>query len=246
MLSDIMVDKSILCMLILSGSVVSSPPHVVNPLSVSVQSGGKKRLILDLRHVNKHIWKEKFKFEDIRNACVYLPFDHFTFKFDLKSGYHHIDILQEHQTFLGFSWVVNGVRKFFVFTVLPFGLSSAPYIFTKVVRVLVRYWRSHAVRITVYLDDGLGSACDFARCEAASLFVKNSLQRSGFLPNDSKSIWQPTSCLVWLGYCIDLAIHTISIPSVRILSVLQVIDSIRSQYPSSIARKLAQFVGNII
>ena len=48
------------------------------------------------------------------------------FKFDLKSGYHPIHILQEHQTFLGFSWVVNGVRKFFVFTVLPFGLSSAP------------------------------------------------------------------------------------------------------------------------
>ena len=163
--------------LLLSGSVVqvSSPPHVVNPLSVSIQSCGKKRLILDLRHVNKHIWKEKFKFEDIRNACVYLPFDHFMSKFDRKSGYHHIDILQEHQTFLGFSWVVNGVRKFFVFTVLPFGLSLAPYIFTKVVRVLVRYWRSHAVRITVYLDDGLGSARDFARCEAASLFVKTSL-----------------------------------------------------------------------
>ena len=91
--------------LILLGSVVqeSSPPHVVNPLSVSVQSGSKTRLILDLRHVNKHIWKEKFKFEDIRNACAYLPFDHFMFKFDLKSGYHHIDILQEHQTFLGFS-----------------------------------------------------------------------------------------------------------------------------------------------
>ena len=67
--------------LILSGSVVqvSSPPHVVNPLSVSIQSCGKKRLILDLRHVNKHIWKEKFKFEDIRKACVYLPFDHFMF-----------------------------------------------------------------------------------------------------------------------------------------------------------------------
>lgn len=133
-----------------------------------------------------------------------------------------------------------------MFTVLPFGLSSAPYIFTKVVRVLVRYWRSHAVRITVYLDDGLGSARDFARCEAASLFVKTSLQLCDFLPNDSKSIWQPTSCLVWLGYCIDLAIHTISIPSDRILSVVQVIDSIRSQYPSSTTRKLAQFVGKTI
>ena len=51
------------------------------------------------------------------------------FKFDLKSAYHHIDILDDHQTFLGFSWVVNGVRKFFAFTVLPFGLSSVPYMF---------------------------------------------------------------------------------------------------------------------
>ena len=168
------------------------------------------------------------------------------FKFDLKSGYQHIDILQEHQTYLGFSWVVNSVRKFFVFTVLPFGLSSAPFIFTKVVRPLVRYWRSRAVRITVYLDDGLGSARDFPRCEAASVFVKSSLQLSGFLPNDSKSIWQPTCCLVWLGYTIDLSSRIISIPSERILSTEQVIDSIRSQYPFSTARKLAQFVGKII
>ena len=64
------------------------------------------------------------------------------FKFDLKSGNHHIDILLEHQAFLGFSWIVNGVlRKFFLFlaTVLPLGLSSAPYIFSAVVRVLVRF-----------------------------------------------------------------------------------------------------------
>ena len=79
--------------LILSGSVVqvSSPPHVVNPLSVSIQSCCKKRSILDLRHVNKPIWKEKFKFED--NKILLL------FKFVLISGYLHIDILQEHQTF---------------------------------------------------------------------------------------------------------------------------------------------------
>jgi len=72
-------------------------------------------LILDLRHVNKHIWKEKFKFKDIRNASIYLPTDNFMFKFDLKSDYRHIDILDDHQTFPGFSWLVNGVRKFFLF-----------------------------------------------------------------------------------------------------------------------------------
>lgn len=38
-----------------------SPPDIINPLSVSVQSSGKKRLILDLRHVNLHVYKQKFK-----------------------------------------------------------------------------------------------------------------------------------------------------------------------------------------
>ena len=41
-------------------------PHNVNPLSVSIQSSGKKRLILDLRFVNKHVWKQKVKFEDLK------------------------------------------------------------------------------------------------------------------------------------------------------------------------------------
>ena len=36
------------------------PPAIVNPLSVSIQSSGKKRLILDLRHVNLYIFKQKF------------------------------------------------------------------------------------------------------------------------------------------------------------------------------------------
>ena len=47
----------------------SERPFVVNPLTVSVQNSGKKRLILDLRHVNKHLWKTSVKFEDIKLPC---------------------------------------------------------------------------------------------------------------------------------------------------------------------------------
>ena len=43
---------------------VQAPPYVVNPLSVSVQPNGKKRLILDLRYVNKHLIKQRVKYED--------------------------------------------------------------------------------------------------------------------------------------------------------------------------------------
>ena len=47
--------------------------------------------------------------------------------FDLKSGYHHVDIHKQSQKVLGFAWG----QKYYVFTVLPFGLASACYIFTK-------------------------------------------------------------------------------------------------------------------
>jgi len=59
---------------------------------------------------------------------------------------------------LGFSWVFKGVTKYFKFTVLPFGLSLGPYIFSKVMRPLVKYWRSKAPSIVVYLDDADASA----------------------------------------------------------------------------------------
>jgi hypothetical protein len=77
---------------------------LINPLSVATNKSDKKRLILDLRYVNKHIYKQKIKFEDWRNAINYFsPGTYFT-KFDLKSGYHHLDIFSEHQSYFGFSW----------------------------------------------------------------------------------------------------------------------------------------------
>ena len=55
------------------------------------------------------------------------------FAFDLKSGYHYVDIADVHYSYLGFSWK----EKFYVFTVLPIGLASACYIFAKLLRPLV-------------------------------------------------------------------------------------------------------------
>ena len=73
------------------------------------------------------------------------------YKFDLRHGYHHIDIFPEHQTYLGFSWFYEGKLRYFVFTVLPFGLSVAPYCFTKIVRALVKFWSFNGIKIVVLL-----------------------------------------------------------------------------------------------
>lgn len=41
-------------------------------------------------------------------------------------------------------------------TVLPFGLSTSGYIFSKVVREVVKHWRGRGLNIIMYLNDGLG------------------------------------------------------------------------------------------
>ena len=43
-------------------------PEIVNPLSVSTRSSGKQSLILDFRHVNRFIFKQKFKCEDLSSV----------------------------------------------------------------------------------------------------------------------------------------------------------------------------------
>ena len=66
------------------------------PFSLAAE---KKRLILDLRHVNKCLKKYRFKYEDWRVALSCFEKNAYMFSFDLKSGYHHIEIASEHQTF---------------------------------------------------------------------------------------------------------------------------------------------------
>ena len=121
---------------------IDSLSHVVNPLSVVVQASEKRRLILDLRYVNKCLHKYRVKYEDWKLALACFEKDAYMFLFDLKSGYYHVDMYKAHQTFQGFAWKDRSslVIKYSVFSVLPLGLSTAPYIFTKLIKPLEAHW----------------------------------------------------------------------------------------------------------
>ena len=119
---------------------------------------------------DKGLYPQSFsrKSEDIRTIRdLYQPGD-YSFKFDIKSGYHHVDILQK---YLGFKWKIEGEWRYFVFTVLVFGLSSAPFTFTKVVRVLIKHWRSQAIRIFGFIDDVFGGGSSYIK----TLIISNSV-----------------------------------------------------------------------
>ena len=103
---------------------------------------------------------------------------HWFFTWDLKSGYHHVDICLEHQRYLGFSWQLNGMLRYYTFTVLPFDLSGACFCFTKLLRPLVSRWRSMGHNSFIYLDDGLGSQQDKCFAATAAIIQKKELQEA--------------------------------------------------------------------
>ena len=132
-----------------------------------------------------------------------------------------------------------------MFTVLPFGLSSACYLFTKLLRPLVRYWRSRGLRIVVYLDDGLCAVNGLVSAKLASEMVRYTLSRAGFVTHPTKSVWEPTQCLVWLGFKLDLAMGLIRIPDDKLVALSQVLTHY-SLVVCAPARKIASVAGKII
>ena len=114
----------------------------------------------------------------------------YIFSIDLKSGHHHVEIFEGHQTYLGFSWKHPNSNqvKFFVFTVLPFGLSSAPYVFTKILKPLEKHWRHQGICLAAFLDDGCGIEKDSQMCSIVTDAVRTDLSKAGFVTNEDKSV----------------------------------------------------------
>ena len=184
----------------------------------------------------------KVKFDDFKCFQNFLNADFkFMFKFDLKRGYHPIDINENFQTYLGFFWKIDG--KIF-FKVLPFGLNSDPFLFTKSARPLAKYWRRHLIKIACFLDDGLSVAESFSEAICNSQFVQETLQKSGFIVNCEKLFWEPQEVMTWLGITLDLRAKMFHISNTRIESILNTLSNLTNT-PYVTARKVAQTIGKI-
>ena len=215
---------------------VQSKPEVCSPLSVVGNPEVKLRLVLNLRYLSQFLYVQSFKFEDLRTAALMFEQGEYLFKFDLKSGYHHVDIWPEHYKYLGFRWDLDGVENYYVFKVLPFGLSTACYLFTKLMRPLVRYWRGRGLKTIIYLDDGI---------IAVKGKVEATVEESaGLIVNIEKCVWEPSCKIEWLGFYIDLALGEFSVPTGKI-STLKAKLSKAKQKRLFPAKQLASIIGKI-
>ena len=131
-----------------------------------------------------------------------------------------------------------------MFTVLPFGLATASYVFTKLVRPLVRYWRGQGLRTVVYLDDGIFAVDGNEAAFRASEAVREDLRKAGFVAHVEKSQWEPTRKLIWLGFELDLEEGKIKVPRDKLTRIQGILQSTTGNKIS--ARALASLIGKIV
>ena len=126
-----------------------------------------------------------------------------------------------------------------------FGLSTAPFLFTKVIRVLIKHWRSLAIRIFAFIDDILGGRRSFNDALAISNFIKSQLEESGFVLNIEKSHWVPAQQGEHLGYVVDLKRGLFKVPQRRRDTLFTKLSEVE-KIALPTARALASLVGSII
>ena len=150
----------------------------------------------------------------------------FLCRLDLKDAYLMVPICLYHRRFLRFRWE----DQVYQFTCLPFGLSTAPRTFTKVLKPVVTAMHARGTRLVVYLDDFLlmNQSSQHLKQECQALL--DLLEGVGFLVNYPKSDLLPSKCMTFLGFNIDSRDMTIRLPHEKVAAALAKCNH-SSKYP---------------
>lgn len=121
-------------------------------------------------------------------------------KVDIKSAYRNVPIHPEDRWLMGMYWE----GALYIDSALPFGLRSAPKIFTALADAAEWIMRQSGVQFVLhYLDDYLvAGAPSSPECAAALTTMMDVFNRLGF-PIASEKVEGPTPCLEFLGFVLD-------------------------------------------
>ncbi|XP_071091289.1 uncharacterized protein [Haliotis cracherodii] len=102
---------------------------------------------------------------------------------DLQDAYLHVLIHPSSWKYLRLA--INGQR--YEFQVLPFGISIAPWLFTRITAPVIRFAHLKLVRIHGYLGDFLAADQEEAQLHQDIPFLVQLMTHRGFRVNPSKS-----------------------------------------------------------
>ena len=218
---------------------------------------GEFREILNCRRYNGAVVAPHFKMEGLHTLRQLVRPGDYAVSIDIQSAYPHVPLHPAFRRHFQF-WAPDpgsGSPRLFEYTGLPFGLSSAPYVFSRLMRSVAAVLRRHGVRCVVYLDDILVLGSSLAECQAhsrATLFLLSSL---GFVVHPVKSSGTIPSALMeprqvgveFLGFQLDLKAMLLRLPAQKRASLKQSVSFLQCSFSSALSpRQLAQSVGKLV
>ncbi|KAF7245178.1 Kinesin-like protein KIF13A [Varanus komodoensis] len=186
---------------------------------------GGLHLILDLRNLNKFIVPKKFRMAALQNILPLLRREDWFASLDLKDTYFHISIHPSYRRFLRFA-VAN---QLYEFTVLPFGLATAPRACTKCMAPVCAFLCLQGIQIYPYLDDWLLVSQSREGLLAAIHTTCALLNSLGLCINTEKSSFLSTQTLTFIGACLDSTLEKGFLPQDRQQTLARHIHRIRRE-----------------
>lgn len=229
--------------LVKKGAVSQVSPSEVkflSPFFVVPKKGNKVRPILDLRQLNESVEQNHFKMEGWHSVRDLIQQGDSMIRIDLKDAYLSVPICRQDRPWLGFQ---EGDRVY-RWNVLPFGLRSAPRVFTKLLKPVAAYLRSKGLRIVMFLDDILVMDQSPSLLANQGCLIVNLLQNLGFAVNLEKSVLTPAQDLLFLGLSIDSRRLTLELPGEKLANLLDHLQQ-RLEQQRITARQVASLAGQL-
>lgn len=240
-LSSLSIAINELCALGAITECCPSPVQFLSPIFLADKANSGKRFILNLKHLNKFIISPHFKMEDLRTAARLLHRNAYMTTIDLKNAYFLVPVAEEHRKFLRFEFK----NQLFEFTCLPFGLCSAPFCFTKLLKPIIAFLRTKNIALINYLDDFLVFGNSYDDCLSNTNEVTNCLTSLGFVINKEKSSLIPSTLCQFLGFLLDSKKLEIQLPLTKKEFLLKLISSFLQKSVCKI-RDFACLIGTLV
>jgi ribonuclease HI len=176
-----------------------SPAEVklASPSYVIPKAKGGYRQIMDLRFLNKFTKDISFKMEDTTMLIQMVRKGDYATSIDLKSAFNHIPTNPSALYFLTFFFE----GKVYAWKGMPFGAKHSPLVFTKVMRVVLKYIRERwKVRCIGYMDDLLFLHESRNELERITKEIAEYMKWLGWVLSEEKCEMAPKQTIAFLGW----------------------------------------------
>ena len=213
-------------------------PGFYSRLFLVPKKTGDWRPVVDLSALNRFVRCPTFQMDTPELVRASLQQGMWTTSIDLKDAYFHVPIHPSYQKFLRF----QVLGRVYQFVALPFGLNTAPRLFTKLSTQVKRMAVCRGIRVHQYIDDWLNRASSRELVARTTQQLLSLIEELGWIVNREKSELVPSQVFEFLSYRYNLVVGKVFPTEKRFQNILLAIEPLLAD-PHTTPRGLMRIIG---